>query len=100
MLAGDWLYMQAFNLTLRERNFKETYQGGKPDLVHTPVPRWDLYAKYNPRVLTVTVQTSRGCPFMCEFCDVIQYVGRTQRHKPTDQILAELASPQADRPNR
>ncbi len=49
-----------------------------------------MYARYNDRVLTATVQTARGCPFECEFCDVIQYVGRQQRQKPVDQILAEL----------
>ncbi|MEZ5979757.1 MAG: radical SAM protein, partial [Planctomycetota bacterium] len=75
---------------LREGRPKDEYVGGKPDLALTPVPRWDLYGKYNPRVLTVTVQTSRGCPFTCEFCDVIQYVGRQQRHKPVGSILAEL----------
>ena len=37
-----------------------------------------------------TVQTSRGCPFQCEFWDVIQYLGRKQRHKPVDQVLGEL----------
>jgi radical SAM superfamily enzyme YgiQ (UPF0313 family) len=37
-----------------------------------------------------TVQTSRGCPFECEFCDVIEYLGRKQRHKPVDQVIAEL----------
>jgi radical SAM superfamily enzyme YgiQ (UPF0313 family) len=37
-----------------------------------------------------TVQTSRGCPFECEFCDVIQYLGRRQRHKPVAAVLAEL----------
>jgi radical SAM superfamily enzyme YgiQ (UPF0313 family) len=37
-----------------------------------------------------TVQTARGCPFECEFCDVIQYVGRNQRHKPVAQVLSEL----------
>jgi radical SAM superfamily enzyme YgiQ (UPF0313 family) len=37
-----------------------------------------------------TIQTSRGCPFECEFCDVIEYVGRKQRHKPVDLVLREL----------
>ncbi len=75
---------------LRRGAPKPEYVGGKPDLALSPIPRWDLYAKYNPRVLTATVQTSRGCPFLCEFCDVIQYVGRTQRHKPIERIVAEL----------
>ena len=44
----------------------------------------------NARAIMGTVQTSRGCPFECEFCDVIQYLGRKQRHKPIDLVLAEL----------
>jgi pyruvate-formate lyase-activating enzyme len=75
---------------LRSGRFREEYVGGRPDLASSPTPRWDLYAKYNARVLTATVQTARGCPFECEFCDVIQYVGRKQRHKPIANILAEL----------
>ncbi|MEM7305285.1 MAG: radical SAM protein [Planctomycetota bacterium] len=75
---------------LRSGRFREEYVGGRPDLRTSPTPRWDLYAKYNSRVLTATVQTARGCPFECEFCDVIQYVGRKQRHKPIDHILQEL----------
>ncbi len=75
---------------LAHREWKEEYVGGRPDLKHTPVPRWDLYAKYNNRVLTATLQTARGCPFECEFCDVIQYVGRKQRHKPIEAIVHEL----------
>ncbi len=75
---------------LANRQWKEEYVGGRPDLAHTPVPRWDLYRKYNHRVLTATLQTARGCPFECEFCDVIQYVGRKQRHKPIDRIVEEL----------
>lgn len=75
---------------LRSGRYREEYVGGRPDLSTSPTPRWDLYAKYNERVLTATVQTARGCPFECEFCDVIQYVGRKQRHKPIANILAEL----------
>ncbi len=64
------------------------YEGTKPDLSLSPVPRWDLY----PRRAAITgqVQTSRGCPFDCEFCDVIQYLGRKQRWKEPDQVTREL----------
>jgi len=49
---------------------------------------WDIYP--NDRALSGTLQTSRGCPFECEFCDVIQYLGRRQRHKSVAQVLREL----------
>jgi hypothetical protein len=67
---------------------REEYMGGRVDLAASPVPRWDLYR--NDRASMGTVQTSRGCPFECEFCDVIQYLGRKQRHKPISSVLAEL----------
>ncbi|WP_237481374.1 B12-binding domain-containing radical SAM protein [Lichenibacterium dinghuense] len=64
------------------------YEGGRPDLRTSPVPRWDLYPV--DRALMGALQTTRGCPFDCEFCDVIRYNGRKQRHKDADQILREL----------
>ena len=68
--------------------WRAEYVGGRPDMSLTPVPRWDLYR--TERASMGTVQTSRGCPFECEFCDVIQYLGRRQRHKPVASVLAEL----------
>src|ERR1700722_11039816 len=73
---------------LRDGTWQDEYVGGKPDLGRSPVPRWDLYP--NDRAIMGTVQTSRGCPYECDFCDVIQYLGRTQRHKPPAQVLREL----------
>jgi len=67
---------------------KPEYRGGKPDLRNSPLPRWDLYPFKHS--MAGQVQTSRGCPFECEFCDVIQYLGRKQRWKESEQVLAEL----------
>ena len=73
---------------LASGHYKDTYVGNKPDLNTSPVPRWELYP--NDRAVMGTLQTSRGCPFECEFCDVIQYAGRKQRHKQPARVLAEL----------
>lgn len=73
---------------LEHGSWRDEYVGSRADLALSPIPRWDLYP--TERALTACVQTSRGCPFECEFCDVIQYLGRRQRSKPIPQILAEL----------
>ena len=78
----------AFFADLEQGTWKNEYVAEKPNLATTPIPRWDLYP--TDRALAGCLQTSRGCPFECEFCDVIQYVGRKQRHKPLGQVLAEL----------
>jgi len=60
----------------------------KPDITKTPIPRFDLLkiGKY----ASMAVQFSRGCPFQCEFCDIITIYGRKPRTKPPRQLLAEL----------
>jgi radical SAM superfamily enzyme YgiQ (UPF0313 family) len=60
----------------------------KPDISKTPVPRFDLLQinKY----ASMAVQFSRGCPFQCEFCDIITLYGRKPRTKSPRQLLAEL----------
>ncbi len=62
--------------------------GEKPDVTGTPVPRYDLLEldAYD----MMSVQFSRGCPFQCEFCDIIVLYGRKPRTKEPAQILAEL----------
>jgi radical SAM superfamily enzyme YgiQ (UPF0313 family) len=59
-----------------------------PDVTRSPVPRYDLL-KFD-RYLHVGVQFSRGCPFDCEFCNVIDLNGRVPRAKTTPQVLREL----------
>lgn len=60
----------------------------KPDVSKTPLPRFDLLkmAKYG----SMAVQFSRGCPFQCEFCDIITIYGRKPRTKRPAQVIAEL----------
>jgi radical SAM superfamily enzyme YgiQ (UPF0313 family) len=60
----------------------------KTDVTTSPVPRFDLL-KPN-YYLDAYVQFSRGCPFTCEFCDIIELYGRVPRTKTTEQMLAEL----------
>ena len=58
------------------------------DVTKSPIPRFDLL-KFD-YYLHVGVQFSRGCPFTCEFCDIIELYGRVPRTKTTPQMLAEL----------
>ncbi len=60
----------------------------KPDLTTSPIPRFDLLQLDD--YATFSVQTSRGCPFDCEFCDVVNLFGRKPRHKTPQQVIAEL----------
>lgn len=60
----------------------------KPDLSLTPIPRYDLLRHED--YLALGVQTTRGCPHDCEFCDVVSLFGRKVRKKSPDQVLAEL----------
>jgi radical SAM superfamily enzyme YgiQ (UPF0313 family) len=60
----------------------------RPAMSHSPVPRYDLLEL--DAYLTLGVQWSRGCPFCCEFCDIIELFGRVPRLKSPAQLLAEL----------
>ena len=74
---------------LEEGTAKRLYEiTDKPDVTRTPMPRFDLlkldcYA-------SMSIQFSRGCPFQCEFCDIIILYGRKPRTKRPQQMTAEL----------
>ena len=60
----------------------------KPDVTLTPIPRYDLLEM--SAYAMMSVQFSRGCPFQCEFCDIIVLYGRKPRTKEPQQLIAEL----------
>lgn len=59
-----------------------------PDIKRTPPPLWNLIDM--KRYATMSIQYSRGCPFDCEFCDVVGLNGHRPRTKTSEQILEEL----------
>jgi radical SAM superfamily enzyme YgiQ (UPF0313 family) len=78
-------------IAARERSAREgLFQAEKfkVEVTKTPIPRFDLL-KFD-QYLYIGVQFSRGCPFTCEFCDIIELYGRSPRTKTHDQMLAEL----------
>lgn len=60
----------------------------KPDVTQSPMPRFDLLQ--TDAYLMMAIQFSRGCPFQCEFCDIINLYGRKPRTKEPAQTIAEL----------
>ncbi len=60
----------------------------KPDVTRTPGPRFDLIDMNS--YYSMGVQFSRGCPFDCEFCDIIKLYGQVPRTKSPDQVVKEF----------
>jgi radical SAM superfamily enzyme YgiQ (UPF0313 family) len=60
----------------------------KPDMTRSPVPRFDLL--HREKYTSMPIQFSRGCPFQCEFCDIITIYGRRPRAKTPAQVIREL----------
>lgn len=62
---------------------------GYPLLAHLPIPRRELLRR-KAYFFVNTVQTTRGCPFDCEFCSVTQFFGNTYRLRPIDEVEGEI----------
>jgi radical SAM superfamily enzyme YgiQ (UPF0313 family) len=60
----------------------------RPDIAQAPIPSWELInlKKYSG----INIQYSRGCPFDCEFCDIVVLNGRVPRTKSREQFIKEL----------
>jgi len=62
--------------------------GERPDISRTPIPLWSLIDM--KKYASMSIQYSRGCPFNCEFCDIIVLNGNKPRTKGKEQMLEEL----------
>jgi radical SAM superfamily enzyme YgiQ (UPF0313 family) len=95
-LAADHIFVGEVETTLpgfiddfEHGEAKAVYRAAeRPALSLTPIPDFGLaeLGKYSD----MSVQYSRGCPFNCEFCDIIEIYGRVPRTKSNEQILSEL----------
>ena len=66
----------------------EYRQDDKPSMLDSPLPRFHLLKA--DRYRSMAIQFARGCPFNCEFCDMIVMYGRRPRTKSVVQVLAEV----------
>jgi radical SAM superfamily enzyme YgiQ (UPF0313 family) len=72
-------------------NYQRRYeQSASSDMTRVPNPRFDLLKMQH--YMFGSTQFSRGCPFQCEFCDIIVTFGRRPRLKTSSQVIAELES--------
>ena len=62
----------------------------RPDIEQTPLPQWSLINLQD--YVSMPVQYSRGCPFNCEFCDIVVLYGHTPRTKSPEQLVQEMQS--------
>ncbi|NOQ65460.1 MAG: DUF4070 domain-containing protein [Methyloprofundus sp.] len=94
--GADYLVLNEGEITiplflqgLENGDLQGIYQSSqKPDVTKTPLPRYDLidFKDYS----SLSIQYSRGCPFLCEFCDIITLYGRKPRVKTPEQMMAEF----------
>lgn len=87
---AEYTWPQFLNDWIAGHPRKEYVQIAKPDLAHSPPPKWDAMKSRISEYRAGGVQTTRGCPFDCEFCNVIYLYGRAQRHKPVEHVLDEV----------
>ena len=85
---GEYTWPQFLSEWQQGRHGTHYVQADTIDMRDTPPPRLELLKTQHYRV--GCVQTTRGCPFKCEFCDIIVTYGRKVRAKPIESVLFEL----------
>jgi radical SAM superfamily enzyme YgiQ (UPF0313 family) len=89
VLGEAELILPEFRADLEAGTLRKLYRPtGRPEITDVPIPRFDLcdLTAYE----SIPLQFSRGCPFDCEFCDIVSLFGHRVRTKTTEQMLREL----------
>ncbi|MFQ6042779.1 MAG: B12-binding domain-containing radical SAM protein [Candidatus Poribacteria bacterium] len=73
----------------KKHALRHFYESATPDLNGLPAPHWDLIDKSKYWTWQL-VQTTRGCPFNCEFCSVTKFFGRKLRSRPIEEVVREI----------
>ncbi|MFO0961053.1 MAG: radical SAM protein [Isosphaeraceae bacterium] len=60
------------------------------DMKGLPVPRYDLLDLKRYRIPNLPAQTTRGCPYACNYCEVTKVYGAKFRYRPVDEIIEEV----------
>ena len=79
------MFLEDLRKGIRSGQYSST---DRANMLEAVVPRYDLISFRN--YIMIGMQFIRGCPFQCEFCDVIELFGRTPRFKTNQQIIREL----------
>lgn len=78
---------------IKHRRLKSFYKLDKlPDLQSHISPRRDLIKCSSGKFSIAPIETTRGCPYNCDFCSVSRFFGTRQRHKPIKDIIADISS--------
>jgi radical SAM superfamily enzyme YgiQ (UPF0313 family) len=85
-------FLEEWQRGTHQRRYEQAH---KSDMTRVPTPRFDLLKMQH--YLFGSVQFSRGCPFQCEFCDIIVTFGRRPRLKTSAQVIAELEALRAQK---
>jgi len=89
VLGEAEITLPLFLKDLEKGNPRRIYRSkARPDICETPVPLWSLINQ--KQYSSMSLQYSRGCPFNCEFCDIIILNGHRPRTKGGEQVTAEL----------
>ncbi|HAZ12569.1 MAG: hypothetical protein A2X86_11780 [Bdellovibrionales bacterium GWA2_49_15] len=85
---GDQVFPQMLK-DIENGSLKKIYQGtSEVPLDNIPTPRYDLIKK--DRTVLYPIHATRGCPFKCDYCSIIQFHGHTYRHRPVAHVIRDI----------